>query len=51
MLLKVRSEGQQHQHTWELVREGKISDFLGIYRIRIFILYKIPRQFISILDI
>ena len=43
MLFKVRSEGQQHQHTWELVREGKASDFLGIYRIRIFIFKQYPQ--------
>lgn len=43
MLFKVRSQGQQHQHTWELVREGKASDFLGIYRIRIFIFKQYPQ--------
>lgn len=30
LLLKVLSEDQQHQHTWEPVREGKTSDFPGL---------------------
>lgn len=43
ILLKVRPEGQQYQHTWELVREGKTRDFLEIYRIRIFMLKQDPQ--------